>query len=292
MRIYLSLFALCFLIFACEEDRIAPSNVSETDAQRASEAVAEVLNGQAALQTGYDQTQINASQEPELGNLTGDKPEVPSLGKSLTCPAVTFTSTPETFFPATLGLAYDGCNDEGRLLDGSITAVFNGLLLSAGTDIALSFADFSVDNTRLSGTYVVSNTGLDEDGRQSFSSVVEDAVFFRDEVQVLTYTHDWRSVQVEGQETNFFNAGLAGIFDDEYDETYVASGTTVTGEVFSITTEVPVRGELDCRHKTSGKLVFDFAFLEGTPAVLDFGDGSCDNQATVTVGEFVYPIEL
>jgi hypothetical protein len=292
MRIYLSLFALCFLAFACEENRIAPSNVSEEDAERASQAVVEVLNGQAALQAGYDQTQINARQQPDLGNLTAGKPETPSLGKSLNCPVVTFTSTPETFFPATLGLAYDDCQDQGRILDGNITAVFNGLLLSADTDISLSFTNFAVDNTRLSGTYTVSNTGLDEEGRQSFSSIVEDAVFFRDEVQVLTYTHDWRSVQVEGQETNFFNAGLAGIFDDEYDEIYVASGTTVTGNAFSITTQAPVRGELDCRHKTAGKLVFDFAFLDGTPAVLDFGDGSCDNQATVTVGAFVYPIEL
>lgn len=292
MRIYLSLVALCLLVFACEDDPIAPSNVTEADAQRASEAIAEVLSGQSALQTGYDQTQLNARQEPNLGNLTTDKPEVPSLGKSLNCPTVVFTSTQETFFPATLDMTYDACEDAGRRLDGNITAVFNGLLLTAGTNISLNFTDFSVDNTRLSGAYTVSNTGLDDEGRQSFSGIVEDAVFFRGEVQVMTYTHDWRSAQVIGQETNFFNAGLAGVLDDEFDEVFTASGTTVTGNAFTVTTESPVRGELACRHKTAGRLVFDFAFLEGTPAVLDFGDGSCDNRATVSVGEFVYPIEL
>lgn len=292
MRIYFSLLCLGLLAFACEKETASPANVLEEQAEQAGIAVAAILNAQATLQSGYDQTQVSARQEPELGNFREEGPAAPSRDKSLTCPVVTFTTTPEVFWPATLGLTFDACEEEGRLLDGRITAEFNGLLLSTGTDIALTYADFSVNDARLSGNYLVRNTGLDEQGRQSFSSTVENVVFFRNNVNLLTYSHEWNSAQVIGQETNFFNAGLAGIFDDEYDENFTASGTLVGGDAFTIATQSPVRGALACGYKTAGKLAFTFEFLQGTPAILDFGDGSCDNLATVTVGEYVYPIEL
>ena len=70
-----------------------------------------------------------------------------------------------------------------------------------------------------------------------------------------------------------------------WDDVYLISGTESApiafGIDFTATITDPLRRELDCRWPTSGTRVISTA--DHPDREIDFGDGECDNIATVTV---------
>ncbi|MEL6143657.1 MAG: hypothetical protein AAFU67_18810, partial [Bacteroidota bacterium] len=291
MKTSFLLVAIVLVFAGCQrdDDDGLQQDITQSEADAAAATVQSLLLAQEAFSKGYDEVQIQAGQQSDLNGFTGEVPASPRSN----CPAVTFTTDPDTFWPAILTLDYgDGCNDEDNVgLSGRITATFNGLLIGENTQIGIAFDAFTVNNYALSGSFNVSNDGLDGQGRQSFSSQIIGGTFSQGGVVLLNYDQEASSYQVAGQNTNFFTNGFEGIFDDVFEETIMANGTGVAGNPFSITTETPLVDPLNCRWDVSGRLVYTLSTLP-VPAILDFGDGTCDNDATLIIGAFSYPIEL
>ncbi len=289
LTFFLLLFAIAFT--GCQQDDDDNNNVAEADADAAALALEGYLQAQAAFATAYEQVDQQARQEGDLNGFQQEEPT--SQPRSNDCVTATFTPDPDTFFPAVLNLDYgDNCTDEnGSLLGGRIIATFNGLLLSEGTQIDIAFENFQLNEYVLSGNYVVQNDGLDEQGRQSFSSQISGGELFQNGQRIFTYEQTANRYQVAGQSTNFFTDGLAGILDDVSEEIVTANGTGAFGNTFSFVTESPLVDPITCFWRTQGRLNYTIDFLP-VPAILDFGDGNCDNNASLTIGQYTYPINL
>ena len=78
--------------------------------------------------------------------------------------------------------------------------------------------------------------------------------------------------------------------DDIYLITGTASGTSSKGNSFTAQTIDPIRKEMACYFIVSGSI--EFIPSGKAVRVIDFGNGNCDNQATVTINGTVYNITL
>ena len=294
MRISILFPAVVFSLLAfssCQSDRDAePIPINQTEAQDAANMIEASWSGRNAFANSYDQVDYQAQQEGDLNGFTttNDDHRPPS-----SCAAVSFIADPDNFWPAVLTLDYDqGCiNELGQNLSGIITATFDGLLLTEGTNINVDFDAFSINAYAVDGTYSVRNDGLNGAGQRNFTHRIDNGQLQQNGTTILTYEAVENHVQTEGQETNFFTDGLSGILDDVFEETVNANGTGALGNSFTITTLEPLTRPVFCSKPVSGKLQYDFAIFDQS-AILDFGNGSCDDFATVTIGTYSFTIRI
>jgi hypothetical protein len=79
-------------------------------------------------------------------------------------------------------------------------------------------------------------------------------------------------------------------WDDVYQLTGSANGTGADGKTYTCTITKPLTKKLNCKWLESGTMEIQ---PQDNPLItLDFGNGSCDNQATATVNGTVYPITM
>lgn len=209
------------------------------------------------------------------------------------CATVTLDPLGATF-PKTLTLDFGGgCTGlDGIHRSGKITAVFTGLYRDAGTEISVTLEDYNVAQYAVEGSKSITNGGLDANGNIFFNIDVNDVMISWDDNEIT-----WESTQVrtwtEGSETNFFTLdtagnfmGWAGIIDDVYEITGTANGTDRNGHPYTVQTTTPLVVQVGCRYIKSGILVISPEnYNEGT---VDYGNGTCDNQATIEINGQVY----
>ena len=86
-------------------------------------------------------------------------------------------------------------------------------------------------------------------------------------------------------------SGILGWSDDIYSITGSATGTSASQNNFSATITSPLIKKMNCRHIVQGTFTFDPG--NGKPVrTVDFGNGTCDDIATVTINGNVYTIQL
>ena len=79
--------------------------------------------------------------------------------------------------------------------------------------------------------------------------------------------------------------------DDVYSITGSASGKSAKGNNFSATITSALIVKLTCKNIVKG--TFDFDPGTGKPVrTVDYGDGTCDDVATVTIGSKTYTVHL
>ncbi len=131
------------------------------------------------------------------------------------------------------------------------------------------FVDFKVDGNRIEGIKTIEKTAENQ-----FSiSLKNGKVIFEDG---RTYTKQFSRVrkQVAGTSTPFF------IWDDEFTTEGVATGVNRAGKNYVHTIREPLLYRRNCRWIVKG--VIEFA-VEDNLATLNYGDGTCDRFATLTI---------
>jgi hypothetical protein len=174
------------------------------------------------------------------------------------------------------------CND-GRYRRGKIIVSFTGRYRHPGTVITHGFDDYYVDDNKVEGTKVVTNMGFNEANHMYYQIEVVGVIFLANEGGTVS----WNSSQIREWVEGLFTFTL---WDDVYLISGTSTGIRANGETWQRTTITPLRKELGCRHFVSG-------ILEITPGerpvrILDYGDGECDNIATVTINGQVFTIYL
>ena len=158
---------------------------------------------------------------------------------------------------------------EGRVKNGFIYIWTDGPMLAVGTTRIISFEDFTVDGNLIEGTKTITNLdGLNlsitlEGGKITFT----DGTFITREVE---RNREW----ILGMETPFF------IWDDEFVFTGTCSGVNREGIEYSNTITEPLLKRMSCRWLVAGTIEMQ---VGETLTILDYGDGECDNLATITV---------
>ena len=174
------------------------------------------------------------------------------------------------------------CND-GRYRRGKIIITYTGRYRKAGTVITHGFEDYYVNDNKIEGTKVVTNMGKNDSGHTYFSIEVVGVIYKANEGGTISWNSSRIREWVEGEDTKIRR-------DDVYLITGTANGIRANGETWEKEIINALRVELNCRFIVSGTIEIT---PENRPVrVLDYGDGECDNIATVLINGVTYTIYL
>lgn len=242
----------------------------------------------------YESNQLSDIGEEAVGYSTED----PSGKRSLaywylsSCATVTVSPAwPDTTFPKTIGVDFgSGCTGmDGRYRTGNLTIVATGRYRTPGSSYTVTSSNYTVDSYLIQGTKTVTNTGYNSSSQLVYEIDMNGTITKPDST-VITYTSDRTRKWVDGINTNIYTHGISGRTDDVYWITGDASGQSSNGTSFTadITDQLVI--ELDCQYITSGELEIDPS--NALTRTINWGNGNCDNQATVSVAGYTTTITL
>jgi hypothetical protein len=212
-----------------------------------------------------------------------DQPALRTGGFRASCAQITVDSTSN---PKVLTLDFGtGCTgNDGRTRSGKIIITFTGRYRDAGTVITHTFDNYYVNGNKVEGTKIVTNMGTNSAGHMYYKIEVKDA-----KITTANGVITWQSLR-EREWTAGENT--ASILDDEYNITGSASGTNRNGTHYTIQIDDldPLHVKIGCRWIVSGKVSIT---PDGKSArTVNYGNGDCDNDATVLINGRSYAIKL
>jgi hypothetical protein len=169
----------------------------------------------------------------------------------------------------------DGCTVYGRNIKGVVTIAYNSRRLIPGAFREATFTDFFIDEVKVEGTRRLENT----------SESLMDAPTFAISLTggKVTFTDDTQATR-ESSRVRTWIRGLNPL-NDEVQITGTANGTKRDGISYSMEVLETLVYKRGCRAAgvwipVSGikQLTFD-----GNVAVIDYGDGTCDNEVSITI---------
>jgi len=203
---------------------------------------------------------------------------------NVVCYTVDITPADQSTWPKTVTVDYGtGCTGvSGFTHKGKIVYTITNKFLTAGATITATFQNYYVNDYNIVGTYSIHNNGS-ANGWNVTDSLAAGKITYPDGTTWYTKSGSRTWVQTAGQATPLVLA------DDEYDVTGRGTITSSAGNSLTATTETALHRLATCPNVVSGKLDLLYNSISG---VLDFGTGTCDKQATLTVGTKSYPITL
>jgi len=172
------------------------------------------------------------------------------------------------------------CND-GKNRRGKIITTFTGQYIASGTIITHTPVDYFVNDIKIDGVKTVENMGLNS-LNQPFFNVQINGIATLTTGELVEYT----STRVRTW-TNGFNT-LLNRFDDEYDITGNATAIFSNGGGYVGNTTSPVHIKVGCGFPVSG--VIELTPTNKPTRVINYGNGTCDSQFTVTVNGYTFTI--
>lgn len=191
-----------------------------------------------------------------------------------------------TVMPMVLSIDYGDVNclcEDGRYRRGKILVSFNGEYWEAGTVITYGFDEYHVDDYKVDGTKVITNMGLNADGNPYYNINVVGVITFPNGTSTISWSSSTVREWLEGSDTW-----------THLDDVYLISGTSggirSNGQTWTREIIVPLRFEMSCNWIVSGTMEIQ---PEGLALrIVDWGNGECDNIATVLVNEVTITIYL
>ncbi len=200
------------------------------------------------------------------------------------CFTVSVVPNTPGLFPKTVTVDFGtGClGRDGKLRKGKIVTIYTGPMRIPGSKASTTFVNYSVDTFKIEGTHITENTSTSN--FQSFNVKVVDG-----KITNINTGHwkKWNSnktiTQTEGNGTPGFP------LDDVYKITGNANGLNSAGNTWSSAITEPLIKKFTCRWIVKGTVRIT---RNGNLAVLDYGNGNCDNQAVITINGVSHIITL
>lgn len=174
------------------------------------------------------------------------------------------------------------CND-GRYRRGKIIVSFTGRYRHPGTVITHSFDEYFVNDNKIDGSKVVTNMGFNEEENMYFDIQVVGIIYKANNGGTVSWNSSLQREWIEGRDT--FTR-----WDDVYLIIGEADGIRANGNTWEREILNPLRKELACRHISSGTI--EMRPQGQAVRLLDYGNGECDNIATVLIDGVTYTIIL
>ena len=174
--------------------------------------------------------------------------------------------------------------DDNNYRRGKMFVTFTGDYWVAGTVITYTFDNYFVNDNQVLGTKTITNNGRNASNNLNWSMVVAGQIIKANNGGTVYWNSSTNLEWLSGETTPWV------WWDDVYQMTGSENGTGTDGKTFTVTITVPLKKKLNCKWLESGTLEI---LPQGNPLItVDFGDGTCDNQATATVNGTVYPITM
>ncbi|MCB0428652.1 MAG: hypothetical protein H6585_09575 [Flavobacteriales bacterium] len=200
------------------------------------------------------------------------------------CPDVTVSDSLDPWpHSATLDFGTGCLGDDGRYRTGQIELTIDKPWSQQGSTVNARLVNYTVNGLKCTGTLTAVNQTAKGANQQVYQYKVSDA-----SIELGDGTITWQSTR-----TLTFLSGFAtkdDRTDDIYEITGSSSGTNRKGTSYAVDITTPVHIDGSCKWIPSG-------VIELTPEGLatrkvDYGDGTCDNKATVTIKGRSYQILL
>jgi hypothetical protein len=274
-------------VTACKKDNNSSSGSAQTmttNGATSDGAYNDVLN--VALQAGSDKSIDAIMTQQKSGIQTNGVRTVNGIN-GYYCADLALLTTAGSF-PDTLIVDFGtGCSTsmDGVTRSGSITYIFSGKLSTPGTVISATFNNYTVAGYQLGGQYTLTNSTTGTS--LSLSSEVNDGT--------ITYPND-SSYSFSGTKTVTLTSG--SLTDISTFVFSVIGGYTIsnahTGETLTATVTTPLEKKQSCKYVDAG--VVAFVYKKGTTltvaGTLNYGDGTCDDSAVITIDAATKTITL
>jgi len=211
--------------------------------------------------------------EAATGSLTSYKTDV-SDGILSGCATITHDTVSDPHvLTIDFGVSNCLCND-GRYRRGKIIVTYSGHYRDPGHVHTITFDNYFVNDNQVMGIKTVTNNGYNNNGNLYFSIEVDGSIIRANNGGTIEFVSSRMREWIEGESTPQWH-------DDVYLVTGTASGNNSEGNSFTAEITSALRRTVACHQFVSGTLE---VVPSGSPTrYIDFGDGSCDNEATVTV---------
>jgi len=260
-KIFLFSFITSFSLFACQKEEI--SLVSGEDLVIIETAIGDVFR------TADEQVKNE------------------DLFRSLSsCAMVTISPFDTVTFPKTVIIDFGPINclgTDGRYRRGKININMSDRYRNTGSQLTIIPENYYVNDYQVMGNHTLINNGINTNGNISFTASTTDAkVIAPNADEILwnsTRTNEW----IEGYATT-------SPLDDVYSITGTGNGVNHEGTVFNVLITSALIKEIFCRWIKKGTI--EISNADGQSALIDYGNGTCDDQATLTIGSKTININL
>ena len=270
--LFIAALSIAFL-FGCEEDQTSNKFLTEEEEavimeDAASDNVIEAMD--------YEVDYYSSSRETIEGINEGNKKSsqwirwryADGVGPAVTVDPI------GTAFPKTITIDYgDGIElVNGRIISGEIIIEISDRPLKDGATREITYQNFYVDSVHIEGVATRTFAGT-RDTERVFNNVSDLTITFPDSTVIYRNSERTRTL-VDGFETLFRHSDDAIMIEGFVDY------ETSNGKTFSKNITNPLIKTGACRFITEGTVSFT---LNGENfAELDYGDGTCDDVATIT----------
>jgi hypothetical protein len=199
----------------------------------------------------------------------------------------------DTIWPKVMEIDFGSTNCAGAYginRRGKLVVTLTGKYRNVGSVLTVHPQNYFINDVKVEGTKTITNNGYNVSSNLVYIVNVTNAVITYTDNTTLTWNSTRTNEWIEGDSTTLFTHGLSGICDDIYLITGAANGVNRNGLAYTVTIITPLRKEVCCRWVVSGSLdIIPQGFATRT---VDFGLGTCDNQATVTINGNVYNVSM
>jgi hypothetical protein len=209
-----------------------------------------------------------------------------------TCFTTTITHPGTGFFPVRIVLDFGtaGCTGtDGHTRRGKIITDYTNRLVYPGATATTTFDGFYIDSIQVQGTHTINNTG--STSSRQLTVDVTDAKLTKPSGNYTQWTSHKVITQTEGLATADFH-------DDVFSVQGSAHGQTKKENLLAAwdsNIAEPLVKKFVCHWIVQGKirtLRVNTSATSPWAAVLDFGNGDCDNQAVITINGVAHNITL
>jgi hypothetical protein len=166
------------------------------------------------------------------------------------------------------------CND-GRNRRGKLVITYTGgHYKDSGSVKTVNFVDFYRNDNHVEGTRNVTNMGTNSAGHYHWTIQETNMKITRVDGKTHTWTSTRDREMLAGYDTYVWS-------DDEYQLTGSGSGVNQNNISYTANITTALHRLMSCKYIDKG--VIEFSNEKGATRVIDYGNGTCDNIATVTV---------
>ncbi len=192
----------------------------------------------------------------------------------------------DEFWPRSWTFTYgeEGCEDFfGNTKLGSVHVTLTDFWKNEGSLRTITFDDFSINGNKQEGTRTILNTGFNDRQNLTFERSFEDASYSRADTATMTWECDRQVEMIAGYETFIAR-------DDEYLVSGGASGINYDGNSFTVTITDDLYYKKCSFFPVSGIVTVEVD--GGSSMTIDYGNGECDNIASMTLDGVTTEITL
>lgn len=282
--------ALALLLAGCKKDESAVTLTPEQEVQATfvtaqSESESDLVFDDVFNSVVGANAEIGMEGPGVYGRVDGNTGTLRQDSSRSSCAKWTVSPTQPNAFPKTVVIDFgSGCEIKGRVRSGKIITVYTGRLSDPGASATTSFENYSIDSITVAGTHKITNTTSGTNNMRQFTVEVKNARLGH--IRNTAHVAEWNATRVHTQiEGNGSNAPA----DDVFRTTGRGAGTVKHHNVaISWNSEItePLIKRFTCRWLSKGILKTTRTNLPANSkwvGMLNFGDGTCDNKATLIV---------